>query len=368
MSFLVHLEEIEDTRQNINKSYELLDIIFLTMAAVLSGAKGWKDIQLFGDAKLEWLRQFRAFENGIPTRHSIGRIIRGISADALMGCFGNWVNKQRANTGQQQIAFDGKTLRGSGHNNHVEALHLMSAMVVESGLTLYQSPSQSKKNEIKTLQSMLDVIPVKGAVISADAMHCQVETVKKIRAKEADYVLQVKGNQANLYKEIAAYFHKFKRDTPEQLIEYSDVDGEHGRIIERSYRLLPLSDWLDGMDKWFDVNSLIEVTRTHIKADGVVQETSYYISSMSNNIERLSQVIRNHWQIESQHWILDVTFREDESLIYAEDGAKNMALFKRMLLNLIKSHPLKDSVAGKRQRAAWDDKFRAEVLLGREKV
>jgi len=285
-----------------------------------------------------------------------------------MNSFAQWINTQREVSGQEHIAFDGKTVRGSGHNRHVDALHLMSAMVVESGLTLYQSESQDKKNEIKTLRSMLDVIPVKGGVISADAMHCQKDTVKKIRAKQADYVLQVKNNQKHLHKEIAAYFHKVKRETPEQIIEQSDIDGEHGRIVARTYRLLPVSDWIEGIDNWCDVKSLLEVTRVHFKQGKTVKEVSYHISSFNHDIERASQVIRNHWQIESHHWILDVTFKEDESLIYTEDRAKNMALFKRMLLNLLKSHPLKDSMAGKRQRAAWDDQFRAEILFGRDKV
>ncbi len=149
MSFLVHIENIEDSRQDINKSYNLVDMLFLIMSAVLSGAQGWKDIKLFGDAKLSWLRQFRPFEHGIPTRQSIGRIIIGVSADALMNSFAQWINTQREISGQEHIAFDGKTVRGSEHNRHVDALHLMSAMVVESGLTLYQSESQDKKVKSK---------------------------------------------------------------------------------------------------------------------------------------------------------------------------------------------------------------------------
>lgn len=364
MSFIVHLEEIEDNRKDINKDYDLVDIIFLTMAAVLSGAEGWKAIHLFGEAKLDWLRQYRDFKNGIPTRHSIGRIIRGVSADALMESFAIWINKQREITGNEHIAFDGKTLRGSGHNNHVEALHLMSAMVVNSGITLYQSESVGKKNEIKTLQSMLEIIPMKGAIVSADAMHCQSKTASKIKAKGAEYVLQVKDNQKSLKEEISAYFHKTRRDNPEQIMTLSDVDGEHGRIVERQYSQLPSCDWLDDMEKWFGIKSIIEVTRTHHKQNRKVAEVSYYISSIAEDLEDISRVVRNHWKIESHHWVLDVTFREDESLIYAEDGAKNMALFKRMLVNLIKSHPLKDSVRGKKQRATWDDKFRAELLFG----
>ena len=301
MSFVAHLDEIQDSRQDINKEYELADIIFLTMAAVLSGAEGWKAIKLFGDAKLDWLRQFRPFNSGIPTRHTIGRIIRGISAEALMGSFASWVNSQREERGKEHIAFDGKTLKGSGKHAHIEALHLMSAMVVESGLVLYQTESQNKKNEIKTLQSMLEIIPVKGAVISADAMHCQTETAKKIREKEADYVLQVKGNQKTLREEVAAYFHKVGRDEPEQLEAntLSDVDGEHGRLVERTYTVLPVSDWISSAKNWTDLRSVIEVRRTHIKEEENVTEVSYYISSLDGDNEELSRVIRNHWRIES---------------------------------------------------------------------
>lgn len=172
MNFIDCVETLEDTRKDINKDYPLVDIIFLTMSAVASGAKGWKDIQLFGQAKLDWLRQHRPFEHGIPTRHSIGRIIRGISAQSLMDTFAVWINQTRIQAGVEHIAFDGKTLCGSGDNAHVEALHLISAMVVDTGLTLYQSESVGKKNEIHTLQAMLDVIPVKGQIVSADAMHC----------------------------------------------------------------------------------------------------------------------------------------------------------------------------------------------------
>ncbi|MFN3711536.1 MAG: ISAs1 family transposase, partial [Alishewanella aestuarii] len=141
-----------------------------------------------------------------------------------------------------------------------------------------------------------------------------------------------------------------------------DVDGEHGRIVEREYRALPVSEWIKDIDSWQDIQSVIEVIRTR---EGKTAEVSHYISSLATNVQELSRTIRHHWAIEnSQHWVLDVTFREDESQIYAEDGAKNLALFRRALLNLIKAHPMKDSVAGKRQRAYWDDKFRAEILFG----
>jgi predicted transposase YbfD/YdcC len=366
MAFIEHVDAIQDTRKDINKTHQLTDIVFLTMAAVLSGASGWKDIQVFGEAKLDWLRQFRPFASGIPTRHSIGRIIRGISAELLMESIAVWINKQRSNNKKEHIAFDGKTVRGSGHNRHIDAVHLMGAMVVDSGLMLYQSTSEGKKNEIKTLQAMLETVPVKGNIISADAMHCQKETAALAREKGGDYMLQVKGNQKNLHDQISGYFHKVSRHTPALIKanQISDIDGEHGRIVQRQYTSLPIEQWIDGIDEWMGASHIVEVVLTH-ELDGKnnTKETSYYLTSLGNDLSEIARVIRGHWQIESYHWVLNVTFREDDSLIYAEDGAKNMAIFKRMLVNLVKVHPLKDSMAGKRHGSAWDDKFRAEVLF-----
>ena len=373
MSFLELCENIEDSRTDINKHYDLLDIIFLTMSAILSGAKGWKDIHIFGVAQLEWLREYREFANGIPTRHSIGRIIRGVKAESLLECFEQWVKMIRVEGEREQIAFDGKVIRGSGNGSSLNPLQLMSAMVVDSGLILYQQEVSDKTNEIPVMQSMLRQLSVKGAIITADAMHCQTHTAEIIRAEGADYMLQVKDNQRHLCKEISAFFHKTYRDNPEVLEErhFEEIEKAHGRINERNYRLLPITDWLAGMTHWKDIQSVVEVTRKRtFKKKGkeqIEQEVSYYITSLGDDVKEAARAIRNHWAIEtSQHWVLDVTFREDESQIYAEDGAKNMALFRRALLNLIKAHPLKDSVAGKMMRAGWDSKFRAEILFGQK--
>jgi predicted transposase YbfD/YdcC len=234
----------------------------------------------------------------------------------------------------------------------------MSAMVVDSGLILSQQAVSQKTNEIPVMQDMLRHLSVKGAIITADAMHCQTKTAETIRDEGADYILQVKDNQRHLHKEITAFFHKTYRDNPQVLEDryYEEVDKAHGRFNERYYRLLPITDWLSGMEQWKDIQSVVEVTRKRtFKKKGkeqIEQEVSYYITSLGDNVKKSARAIRNHWAIEnSQHWVLDVTFREDESLIYAEDGAKNMALFRRALLNLIKAHPLKDSVAGKMMRA-----------------
>ena len=367
MTFLEQIELLSDERTDINKDYELADIVFLTMSAVLSGAQGWKAIKIFGDAQLDWLRQYRPFTNGIPTRHSIGRIIRGIKSESFVSCFLQGINHIREQEGKEHIAFDGKVLRGSKHGDNYNALQLMTAMIVDSGFILYQKETSDKTNEIPVMQSMLENMDIKDSVITADAMHCQTKTAEVTRSNGGDYILQVKENQKTLLNEIKAFFHKTDRDEPERGEEnsYHEVDGEHGRINERHYRLLPITDWLSEGEKFKDSRAVVEVQRTRIIKDKVQQETSYYITSLSDNVSDVAGYIRRHWSIEnSQHWVLDVTFREDECQIYAEDGARNLASIRRVLLNMVKAHPLKDSVAGKLQRAGWDAQFRAEILFG----
>jgi len=369
MFLLEQIELLNDERKDINLEYELTDIVFLTMVAVLSGATGWKAIKIFGDAQLEWLRQYRPFTNGIPTRHSIGRIIRGIKSDSFVTCFLQGVNHIREQEGKAHIAFDGKVLRGSKHGDHINALQLMTAMVVDSGFILYQKEASHKTNEIPVMQSMLTSMEIKGAVITADAMHCQTKTAQAVIDGGGNYILQVKENQKTLLNEIKAFFHKTARDSPHILEgnHYSEVDGEHGRINERQYKVLPITDWLSEGKKWKDSHAVVEVQRTRTIKEKIQQETSYYITSLTDTISHVAGYIRRHWAIEnSQHWVLDVTFREDECQIYAEDGARNLASIRRFLLNLVKAHPLKDSVAGKLQRAAWDGKFRSEILFGQK--
>lgn len=368
MSLFQDIESIEDHRVEANKDYELADMIFLTVAAVLCGARGWKAIKIFGEAQLDWLREYRDFSNGIPTRHSIGRIIRGIKAESLVSSFINFSNAMRKKGSKEHISFDGKVICGSKHGD-IDALQLMTAMVVDNGLIIYQKETSTKTNEIPVMQSMLTSMDIKNAVITADAMHCQTETADLIRQGKGDYVLQVKKNQGKLYKEIKAYFHKTYRDSPKLLKDnyFKELDGEHGRINEREYRLLPITQWFDETDKFKDSFAVVEVQRTRQLKHKTEQETSYYITSLKEKVNVTAKYIRRHWAIEnSQHWVLDVTFREDECQIYADDGAKNLATIRRKLLNLINAHSLKDSIAGKMQRACWDAKFRAEILFGQK--
>ncbi|WP_133309604.1 ISAs1 family transposase [Parashewanella spongiae] len=293
MDVMKEIEQVEDHRVEANKEYDLADIIFLTIAAVLCGATGWKAINIFGEAQLDWLRQYRPFSNGIPTRHSIGRIIRGVKAESMMSCFINFSNTLRERDGKEHISFDGKVACGSKHGDDIAALQLMTAMVVDNGLIIRQQETSTKTNEIPVMQSMLKHMDIENAVITADAMHCQKETATLIREGKGDYVLQVKKNQGKLLAEIEAYFHKCYRDTPELLKQnhFTELDGEHGRINERHYRLLPITNWFDETAKFVGSQAVVEVTRMREMKNKSSHETSYYITSLASDVEGIAGYI-----------------------------------------------------------------------------
>ncbi|MGB5443953.1 MAG: ISAs1 family transposase [Psychromonas sp.] len=366
MSFIEHFNELEDSRSHINKKHDLLDVIFLTIVAIISGAEGWKDIKQFGDNKLNWLRKFRDFENGIPVDDTIARIISSLEPEALMKCFIKWVNEVREANGQSTIAFDGKTLRHSFDGDRKTALHSVSAYAVEQGLVLAQCKSKSKKNEVSTVMELIELLELKGNIITADAMHCLKKVAKAVDKKGGDYMLQVKNNQSKLNKEIQAFYHKTRRDSPELIRqgEFEQVNDGHGRIEQRTYTQLVVTDWLVQRKGWANFNTVIEVVRKRFIKDKTSTETAYYISSLPLNPRDAAKAIRNHWGIEnSSHWVLDMTFREDESRIRRGDAPENMATFRRFAMNLARLSPIKDSMKGKLKQAAWSDEVREKLIF-----
>ena len=366
MSLLAHLATIDDPRRDINKKHELLDILFLTVSAVLSGAEGWKDIKDFGDEKLAWLRQYRPFENGMPVDDTIARVVRALDPEQFNRAFLDWVNEVRKTQGQEQIALDGKTLRRSHDGEKDTALHSITAWGHERGLVLAQLKSTGKKNEQDSVMAMLDLLQVQGAHITADAMNTQKKIARKIHKKQGDYTLSLKDNHKTLRKEISAYFHKVRRDTPKQIAVYEEVDGGHGRVEQRTCRQVPVSDWVRGAAQWPGLQTFIEMERErHLPGKKVEREIQYYISSLPVDAERVAQGIRRHWEVENKaHWVLDVAFKEDDSRIRKGDGAENVAIIRRFCLNLARLDPRKNSMRGKLKQAGWSDTRRAEILFG----
>jgi len=366
MSFLTHFTDVSDPRTHINVKHDFLDVMFLAVSAVLSGAEGWSDIEDFGKDKLAWLKRYRGFDNGIPVDDTIARIIRVVCPKQLNKAFLNWVNEIRVETGKPQIAIDGKTLRHSYDGDKHTALHSITAWSKDAGIVLAQLKSSGKKNENASVLEMLDTLDIKGALVSADAMNSQTKIVDKIQAGQGDYLLCIKNNQKKLHNEIEAYFHKVQRDTPEFIAHAEHTDAGHGRVEVRRCQQLLVSEWISEADRWSGLRSVIKLERErHIKGKEPTSETQYYISSLGIDPKAISQAIRAHWEVENKaHWVLDVTYKEDDCRIRKDDGAENVGVIRRFCLNMARLHPKNASMRRKLKMAGWADEFRTELIFG----
>ncbi|HGX2760709.1 TPA: ISAs1 family transposase [Salmonella enterica subsp. enterica serovar Newport] len=236
-----------------------------------------------------------------------------------------------------------------------------------AGAILAQTKSLGKKNENASGLVMLDTLNIYGALISVGAMNTRKKNADKIISRGADYVLCVKNNHRELRNEIAACFTKVSRDTPEYLARYEETDAGHGRTEVRRYRQLRANEWITESAHWQGLQTVIEVERERYtsKTGEPSREKQYYISSLPPDVERIAGAIRSHWEVENKaHWVLDVTFNEDDCRIRAGDGAENVAVIRRFALNLARLHPHKDSMRSKLKQAGWSNKFRSEIIFG----
>jgi predicted transposase YbfD/YdcC len=294
-------------------------------------------------------------------------VISALMPAQFLDCFVSWVNELRAADGKDVLAIDGKALRRSHDGNRTSALHRVSVWSCKNRLVLGQSRSVGKKNEIETVMALLELIELQGATVTLDAMSCQRKIAKKIVGKRADYVISLKSNQGNLHRQVKAYFAHTHREAPELIKagQTETTDGDHGRVEVRRYRQLAITDWLDEAQGWAGASSVIEVERERHVDEGVTTQTQYYLSSLAVDPVQAAETIRSHWGVENQvHWVLDVTFKEDECRIRRHHGAENMAMVRRFCMNLARLNTTKNSMRGKLKNAGWNDAFRAELLFG----
>jgi predicted transposase YbfD/YdcC len=369
-SFIEHFSIIEDPRIERCKKHQLMDILFLSLCAVLSGAEGWEDIEDFGTAKLDWLRKYLPFEHGIPKHDTIARVLSRLNPARIQQCFINWVKDIAADEDMQLIAIDGKTARRSfSTKTRHDALHMVSAWSCGHGLVLGQQKVDEKSNEISAIPKLLEFLDIRGCTLTIDAMGCQHDIARRIVEQGGEYVLALKGNQRQLSEDVRSWFHRAERDNLTQVkhCEFTQTDSGHGRIeIRRCLQLELDANWLTDADKWPSLRTVVRVEAERHIGDKCTTECRYYISSRELDAEHLSGIIRNHWAVEnSLHWTLDMTFREDESRIRRGNGAEVMNALRKLALNVIKTNASRTaSVKRKLKMAALDDNFRAELLLG----
>lgn len=374
--------DLPDPRVERTKRHALLDIVAITLCALLAGAEGWGDVEAFGRAREAWCRTFLRVPHGIPSHDTLGRVFARLDPAAVEARLQAWAAAVATRAGGlagEVVALDGKTVRGSGAGPTREgALHGVSAWAADAALTLGQVKTAAKGNEITALPELLALLDVRGAVVTIDAIGCQTAIAAQVRAQGADYLLAVKGNQPWLHARVVAacadaQAHGWRRNhAPVPHTEATAVEKDHGRLETRRVTAAPAASLLVDRAAWPDLTSVVrvEATRQRVLPGGGAapgrRETRSYITSLPPEAARLGAVVRRHWAIENRcHWSLDVTFREDACRVRKDHAPENLALLRQVALALLRQdRTYTRGLTAKRLRAGWDHAYLQTVLLG----
>ncbi len=357
--FIACFAEVTDPRQD-NARHNLHELLLIALCTVLCGGEDCSDMALFGEAKEPFLRQFLRLRHGIPSHDTFSRVFRLLDPAPFEACFTRFM--QRFAEGLRGVvAIDGKTLRRSFDRAAGKSpLHMLHAWSADQRLLLGQLAVDGKSNEITAVPKLLELLSLRGCIVTADALNCQRAIAAKVVAQGADYVLALKGNQGRLHDDVRTFLDDPARPAE---ITHTSVDGDHGRIETRTSLVSTDVAWLQEQHAWPGLAAIGKIVRTREVGTQTSTETAYYVLSTTLSAERFGEVARAHWGIENGlHWVLDVTMNEDQARHHKDHGPRNIALLRRLALNLAKLEGSKGSMKGKLKRAGWDDNFLARLL------
>jgi predicted transposase YbfD/YdcC len=369
---VAHFRELEDPRSTINQRHPLVSVVVIALLAVLAGAGGPTAIARWAVLKREFLTQVLDLPNGIPAKDVFRRVLMALKPAAFQACFADWLRSLRdgavAETGVDRpvLPVDGKTLRRShDRRNGLGALHSVSVWASEYGLSLGQVACDEKSNEITAIPELLRLVDLRGAIVTIDAMGTQKGIAKQIIDGGGDYVLSLKGNHETLFRAVVEHIDEQLEGDLSGAQEHVTTETGHGREETRTYLQLPAPADLPGFGQWKGLKSIGMTTSCCLRDGKETIEVRYYLSSMGLDVQEFSRAVRGHWGIENGcHWILDMTFREDESRLREGNLRENFAWLNRWALSLLKQHPGRESVAMKRRSCGWSDAFLMEVITG----
>lgn len=368
--FFVHFSVISDPRVDRSKKHLLIDILFIGICSVICNGEGFEAMEDFGRARESWFRKFLELPHGIPSHDTFRRVLSILDPEEFGKCLNRWSVALHEATDGGVIALDGKTIRHSFDSfSGQRAVHLVSAWASESGLALGQVRVDDKSNEITAFPALLEMIDVKGRVVTMDAMGCQKELAKVITDRGGDYLLCLKGNQGSLHDDVKFFFEEAAEAEYEDIeyVYHETVEKDHGRIENRKCWVVEQDaiNWLECRDEWAGIKSIGAVKATRKIGGKVSSETRYFISSLTGTAERFAKAVREHWAIEnSLHYVLDVTMNEDKSRIRKDNAPENFAILRKIAISAInreKTHKL--TVKRKMRKAAWDDTYLEKILI-----
>ena len=365
-----HFGDLKDPRYKHNPPHMLLEIITIALCAIICGANDWVAVEGWGKAKEDWLKQHLRLPKGIPSHDTFGRVFGGLDPDEFRGSFMSWVQSSSHLLLGEVVAIDGKCLRHSYDKYQgQEAIHLVSAWANQARLVLGQVKVDSKSNEITAIPVLLELLALKGCIVTIDAMGCQTEIAKQVVDQGADYALALKKNQGTLYTQVQSLFADgLATEFANIPVDFAQtIEKGHGRIeIRRCWVITDpaLIAHLDPKQRWLNLRAVIMIQSERRIGSQTTHETRYYIASLAAEAQRFNQIIRSHWGIENKlHWVLDVAFREDDSRVRQGHSAENFAILRHAALNLLRhEHSDKRGIQNKRLHAGWDNDYLLKVL------
>lgn len=366
-TLLAPFTQLEDPRIDRTKRYGLLDLIFIALCAVVSGANDCVAMAKFAKVKRVWLEKYLDLPEETPSHDTFSRLFALVDGKAFVDCFLQWVRGLEEATAGKVVALDGKTARATlDRRKHQNPLHVVSAWVTENQLFLGQEVVDDKSNEITAIPKLLEVLELTGAIVTIDAMGCQKEIADKIRAKGADYVLAVRGNQEHLEADISEAFLAVDEGRSAARIDsHTEHQKGHGRVETRCTQTMAVPEDLRHQEAWRDVRSITRCTRIYQEKGVEKSEVRYFISSLKPYAKRLARAIRSHWGVENGlHWVLDMYFAEDRNRARRGNAAANLALLRRWIISLLRQDTsTTGGIEKKRLEAGWNDAAR-EAILG----
>ena len=370
LGFLDHFSGLDDPRQSGKVLYPLDEIMLLVLCAEVAGAEGFADIALWGETHLEFLRRFLPFRGGIPSHDALNDLFNALDHEVFRDCFVAWAESLRASApeldGPEVVAIDGKTSRRSGNASRGRtALHMVSAWASARRLVLGQEAIDDKENEIVAIPRLLEMLELKGALVTIDAMGCQKAIAAKIHEKKADYLLPVKDNQPSLKSDIDLFFTEQRACgfAHAKAFFHQTVDNDHGRIeIRRHWSTADIA-WLKERHNWTALASIGLIEREVERNCKIEITRHYYISSLAADAVLLARAARTHWHVENcLHWVLDVVFHDDLCRLRTGNGPQNFAVVRHIALNLIKLARGKLGLRRTRKKAGWSPEFLETVI------